>query len=195
MRKTLPLTAAAVLAAGLATATPAAADSIRGVVAEDPGAAAAVRAVSATGVPAASQLAALPADFAAKEGYTPVARRFVLRADGGCSAPFGTIALIPAALDDPCRAHDLGYDLLRYADARGHPLGAWARRAVDDAFARRARAACASMPDGEHATCRRAAAVAVAAVRVNSWRQRDAAPRPESAAGLVASWLTGGGRW
>ena len=74
--------------------------------------------------PVENAIAELPADFTAVSGITPgvmTARDGTVRAvhsDGGCSAPWG---------DDntkwdyavPCKAHDLGYDILRYADEKG----------------------------------------------------------------------------
>ena len=88
----------------------------------------------------------LPSDFAQEMGRDPktvTAPDGTLRlvdASGGCSGPAGDTEW---DFSTGCRAHDLGYDLLRYAEAKGHPLGMDARRALDvraDGIALRPRA-------------------------------------------------------
>lgn len=150
-----------------------------------PQAALAVRALTA-GEPDAARL--VPADFPAVMGYRPALVRTAgapapTRADGGCSSPFGGT---PYRFGPDCRQHDLGYDLLRYADAKGQPLGPWARRAVDDRFAAQTLARC----DG--GGCRATAGLYAGMVRFNSWRQGWAAPAVEAPvrlAGPVAGGL------
>ncbi|HET8616331.1 MAG TPA: phospholipase A2 [Actinomycetales bacterium] len=118
----------------------------------------------------------LPADFALVMGYRPVVSHGrLLRPDGSCSSPFGPTAY---GFGDACRAHDLGYDLLRYADRKGHPLGPWAREAVDDEFDRSLHGRCT----GARATasCHAAASVYADAVRLNSVRQGFGVPVTES---------------
>jgi hypothetical protein len=145
----------------------------------EPHAAAAVRALT-TEDPGA--LDRVPADFAVVMGYRPVLAPATgghpspSRADGGCSSPFGgtRYGFTPA-----CRQHDLGYDLLRYADIKGQPLGSWARRSLDDRFATQTRAR------GHGAGGPVTAGIYTAVVRFNSWRQGYGAPVAEPAAALT----------
>jgi hypothetical protein len=134
--------------------------------AEQPDAARAVRAL--VSAPAATAARALPADFAATMGYAPVVEGAVLvRADGGCSSPFGGTGY---GFDAACRHHDLGYDLLRYAQRKQAPLGAWARHAVDADFAATMAPRCGGP------LCRATARGYWAAVAFNSWRQGYGTP-------------------
>lgn len=124
-------------------------------------------------------LAELPADFREVRGYTPAIEDGILVDPGGeCSSPVA----LPAGFDPVCRRHDLGYDLIRYADRVGHPLPPSTRHALDDQFADGLRDACASHPQ---LGCRAWAEVAAAAVRFNSWRQHWAAPWHETPASIA----------
>ncbi len=123
----------------------------------------------------------LPADFTAVSGITPgvmTARDGTVRAvhtDGGCSAPWG---------DDntkwdyavPCKAHDLGYDLLRYAERKGHPLGQEARTALDDRLSADMHNACGLNPMDSRGTCEVVASLYNAGLVLNSWHQRWGPP-------------------
>ncbi|MBM7366851.1 hypothetical protein [Gordonia hydrophobica] len=126
-------------------------------------------------------LAALPDDFAVRLGYVPtVVDGRPLNPRGDCSSPIP----LPSRFTDACRAHDLGYDLLRYADATGRPAGSWARPALD-----------AKLIDDMHATCDDAACDAAAqtariGLAMNTWRQRSGPPVPESDARIVTTYLT-----
>ncbi len=149
----------------------------------DPAAGRAVRAL--TGDRAEQALAALPPDFAEAAGYRPMiidraGQRVAARGAGGCSSPLGASPFDFSAI---CARHDLGYDLLRYAVHRGDPLGEWARHAIDDQFVRGLAARCRAQPEAGF-TCAVTAALYVAVVWLNSWRQGDGAPLAES-----------GGRW
>lgn len=127
----------------------------------------------------------LPADFATVMGYVPVGGATgPLRPDGGCSSPFGGTRY---GFDAACRQHDLGYDLLRYARLTGHPLGGWARRAVDDRFTATMLARC----DGPG--CRATAVAYTAAIRFNSWRQGYGTPLVESPSQVAAPAVAGAG--
>jgi len=154
---------------------------------EDPVAGAAVRALTS------HRNVQLSNGFAESSGYRPTLVRLpsgdleAVAPDGGCSTPVGAHVY---RFSDPCRQHDLGYDLLRYAADRGAPLGPWARRALDDEFARQVRAGCSDPGDPG---CRITAAIFVAAVRFNSWRQGYGVPGPESVPDLVAPVLAGAG--
>ncbi|KXP06528.1 hypothetical protein [Tsukamurella pseudospumae] len=181
------LAAAAVLAVPLSfgLSIPAAAE--RTVPVEDAATAAAVRAIADPTVAVADQIRSIPAGFdyaaAAGPGYA-------VNPHGECSS----VLPLPAEFDAPCKAHDLGYDLLRHADAQGRPLGGWARRLIDDALAHRLSAVCADRPLDRRRGCAEVAGITVLAVRVNTWRQHDGPPRAESVAELTSSWLTGGSR-
>src|SRR4051794_9583936 len=163
---------------------------------DDPGAAAAIRAL--TGATDDATARDLPSDFAQVMGYSPRLQRVggrdvLLRADGGCSSPLG-----PTSYDftPACRQHDLGYDLLRYAARTGHPLGGWARHAVDRAFGEHLHARCSTV------ACHATADLYAGAVDLNSVRQLYRVPAVETplhwlgslVAGLVVVLLLGGRR-
>lgn len=119
----------------------------------------------------------LPADFDAGAGYRPVVENHLLVDPlGTCSSPIQ----LPAEFKSACRAHDLGYDVLRYAERRHQPLGAWGRQAIDAEFQRRIHAACDSRSDSVSETgCEVMATVATTGVDLNSRRQNYATPEPE----------------
>lgn len=118
-----------------------------------------------------------PADFVAVMGYRPVwSGENWLAPHGACSAPTGSTRY---GFGAACRAHDLGYDLLRYAARTGTPLGPWAREAIDDAFGRALDARCRLL--GDSIGCRSAAATYHVVVEANSWRQDWRDPEPEPA--------------
>ncbi|WP_410631982.1 phospholipase [Amycolatopsis sp. cmx-4-83] len=139
-------------------------------------------------------LALLPKDFTALSGVTPgalPARDGTVRAvhvDGGCSTPWG---------DDntkwdyavPCKAHDLGYDLLRYADRKGHPLGPEVREALDDRLSYDMHHACDLNPMNSALTCRVVASFYSAGLVVNSWHQRWGPPVGDPIGPMVAGVL------
>ncbi|NYI89757.1 hypothetical protein HNR02_003080 [Amycolatopsis endophytica] len=141
--------------------------------------------------PQPSALALLPADFTQVTGIVPgqqQARDGTVRAvhtDGGCSAPWG---------DDntkwdygvPCKAHDLGYDLLRYAAAVGHPLGPDVRAALDHRLSTDMHAACDINPMDSPRTCRLVATLFTAGLDVNSWHQRWGPPVGDPIGPLLA---------
>lgn len=153
---------------------------------EDPATAAAVRAVTGS-LDASAQAGSLPAGFAYAAERGP---GYAVNPHGDCSAGIH----LPAEFTPACKAHDLGYDLLRHADRLGRPLGSWARPLIDDTFASRLEAACATRPADQRRQCAEVAGLTVFAVRVNTWRQHEGPPRAESARDLAVSWVTGGGR-
>jgi hypothetical protein len=115
--------------------------------------------------------ARLPPSFLAGADHRPVrVDGRLLDPAGSCSSPVP----LPRAFDDACRAHDLGYDLLRHAGARGGALEPWARAALDDQLARDLVAACDAR--GAHPGCRLLAGVADLVVSANSWRQGWSVP-------------------
>ncbi|MDG3012778.1 hypothetical protein G4X40_21800 [Rhodococcus sp. D2-41] len=111
----------------------------------------------------------VPAGFAAEAGYRPVVRGGLLvNPDGGCSSPIA----LPSSFDIPCKAHDLGYDLLRYARRHGGALGPWARQGLDSRLDQRMHAACTvQQTDDARTGCYAMANLAGTAVDMNSWRQ------------------------
>ncbi|MCP9623712.1 hypothetical protein FOH10_21980 [Nocardia otitidiscaviarum] len=141
---------------------------------ENAGARSAVIALTST----AGSGAAIPPDFAAVMGYHPTVEQGSLVNPGGdCSSPVP----LPAEFETACKAHDLGYDLLRYADARGEPLTAWARQALDATLEQRMHAACTAREEPiARARCRIMASVATTAVDLNSRRQDYGPPVHET---------------
>ncbi|MEQ0561921.1 phospholipase A2 [Amycolatopsis sp. NEAU-NG30] len=144
--------------------------------------------------PRPDALALLPKDFTALSGVTPgmlTARDGTVRAvhtDGGCSTPWG---------DDntkwdyavPCKAHDLGYDLLRYADRKGHPLGPEIRAALDSRLSADMHHTCDLNPMNSALTCRVVASLYSAGLVVNSWHQRWGPPVGDPIGPMVAGVL------
>ncbi|WP_336672129.1 hypothetical protein [Tsukamurella sp. USMM236] len=154
---------------------------------EDAATAVAVRAITDPALDPADQVRTVPRTL----GYAAaVGPGYAVNPHGDCSS----VVRLPADFDAPCKGHDLGYDLLRHADAAGRPLGGWARHRIDDTFADRLAAACAARPVAQRRHCTEVAGLTVMAVRANTWRQHDGPPRAESAGELVTSWLTGGER-
>ncbi len=136
-------------------------------------------------------LSVIPPDFVASFGYRPSAvDGLVVNPRGDCSSP----VTLPAEFDTACKAHDLGYDLLRYADRRGEPLGPWARQALDATLDRQMHEACATRVDPfSRARCDAMASIANTAVDLNSRRQDYGAPVVEHLLGAAdsdstASW-------
>ncbi|UGT63808.1 hypothetical protein [Nocardia asteroides] len=139
------------------------------VPAEDTDTAAAVLALSADELDIA-----VPQGFSEHFGYRPaLLDGLVVRPDGDCSSP----VTLPTEFELPCKGHDLGYDLLRFADQRGAPLGPWARRDLDAALTAHMHRACDVRPDEFSRTrCHFMADVASGFVRANSRRQDFGAP-------------------
>jgi hypothetical protein len=124
--------------------------------------------------------AALP-EFGAVMGYEPevitLAGSDVRRAvkpSGSCSSPLGGT---PFGFTPACKAHDLGYDLLRYADRTGTPAGPGARKALDRRFEADLHAHCAETREGlARRVCGRFAGLYARVAALNSWRQRYGVP-------------------
>ncbi len=164
--------------------------------------AAASRTVHALGTGTAADEATLPTDFDAVMGYRAVVLDNAL-ADptGACSSP----VTLPIEFESACKTHDLGYDVLRYADRTGRPLGAWARKSLDTQLDRRLHAACDTRVEAaRRAGCHIMADIAAGVVQGNSWRQHYAPPRGESAApyalgafgfAVVVGAVTAARRW
>lgn len=171
----------------------------RATVVASEAAAATVDALAADDATAAA--AALPADFAAVMNYMPVVEpgstteRVLADPGGDCSSPVP----LPRVFESPCRVHDFGYDVLRYARDTGGELGPDARRELDALLGRHLRAACETDAAADIPTCVAAAHIASTAVQINSWRQGYRLPVSEPLlpllvlAGLAvgpAAWAT-----
>lgn len=125
----------------------------------------------------------IPDAFAGDIGYVPQLEDGALvNPTGDCSSPVP----LPRELETACRSHDLGYDLLRYAEIRGGTLPPTARQQIDRRFSEDAHRACDSR-DGtaSRTSCRVWADIATGAVRLNSWRQHDLVPSQEDPASIV----------
>ncbi|MBC6448111.1 phospholipase A2 [Actinokineospora xionganensis] len=141
---------------------------------------------------AGDPLAVLPRDFTKVTDVVPgratdpAGRARAVHVGGGCSTPWGD--------DDTrwdysvgCKAHDLGYDLLRYAEEKGEPLGPDARRRLDRQLAEDMHGQCARDPQGSPGTCRIVATLYSAGLVANSWHQRWGPPRAEP----IGLWTAG----
>lgn len=109
----------------------------------------------------------VPADFTDVMGYRPIlVDGRAVNPTGGCSSPIR----LPRRFESLCREHDLGYDLLRYADRTGRPLGAWARLDLDRMLIDAMTESC------DDPVCRSTAQVARIGLALNTWRQFDGPP-------------------
>jgi hypothetical protein len=98
----------------------------------------------------------------------------LIKPGGACSSPIGATWF---DFDWPCKAHDLGYDLLRYADRTGVRLEGDARRRIDDRFALDLHNHCATTRTGlAKGVCETFGWIYAGVARLNSWRQRYGAP-------------------
>ncbi|GAA1480963.1 hypothetical protein GCM10009624_14030 [Gordonia sinesedis] len=147
-----------------------------------------------TGPDHALALAAVPADFATVMGYRPAdVDGYPVNPTGGCSSPVA----LPDRFEILCRDHDFGYDLLRYADRTGRPIGGWARLSLDRMLVERMERSCDDL------ACLAAAEVVRVGLALNTWREQDGPPgvgvsasdiatsTVRRAAGDVADRLTG----
>ncbi|MET8873127.1 hypothetical protein [Nocardia sp. NPDC004604] len=134
--------------------------------------------------------AAIPADFVDRFGYRPtVVDGLLVNPNGDCSSP----VTLPAEFETACKAHDLGYDLLRYAGERDEPLAGWARQDLDATLATHMHEACASRDDAfSRARCNAMASIAYTFVDLNSRRQDYGVPVLESVLGAQSSESGGG---
>ncbi|MFI9509859.1 hypothetical protein [Nocardia sp. NPDC052566] len=133
----------------------------------------------------------IPDDFTSTFGYRPtLVDGLLANPQGDCSSPVP----LPAVFNTACKAHDLGYDLLRYADQRGEPLGPWARQALDTTLATRMHEACGAYDEPfARAGCDAMATIANTAVDLNSRRQHYGAPVVETLFGAKVSGSTPNG--
>jgi hypothetical protein len=174
--------ATAITLAGVALFTPAMVSTARGSTAGPglPGAtSSAGLAVAALARNDADAGAELPPDFGPVMGYLPVPgstpEAALVKPDGTCSTPTGPTVF---GFGPACGAHDLGYDLLRYAARTHHPLPPQARASIDARFGAAMRQRCTAIQGGP--ACQAAASLYIAGIRFNSWRQGDGDPVPET---------------
>lgn len=126
----------------------------------------------------ATALAHLPAGFEEAMGYRPQMQDArPVDPSGSCSSPIP----LPDDFEPLCRAHDFGYDLLRFGTRTGHPASPWARRALDGMLVDAMHDSCTDP------LCETAAAVADGGLNVNSWRQDWRAPERESTSDLLST--------
>ncbi|KOX21033.1 hypothetical protein ADK67_28585 [Saccharothrix sp. NRRL B-16348] len=127
-------------------------------------------------------LLTFPADFNEVTNRRPVAvvgpdgSARAVDPNGGCSGPAGNTEW---DFGLGCQAHDLGYDLLRYAEHKGRPLGQEARKSLDARLARDMHAQCDVNPRGHATRCHATAQLYAAGLEFNSWRQRWGPPGHE----------------
>ncbi|WP_238598731.1 phospholipase A2 [Saccharothrix sp. ALI-22-I] len=143
----------------------------------------AARAVEAMANPSAvNPLVEFPADFNEVTNRKPVVvttpdgTKRAIDPAGGCSGPAGDTEW---DFGPGCRAHDLGYDLLRYAEHKGRPLNQEARKVLDARLARDMHAQCDINPRGHGTRCHATAQLYAAGLEFNSWRQRWGPPGHE----------------
>ncbi len=175
------LVASVVFICGVIASRPAGATDDRPL---SPDVAAAARAVQSMAAPSRNHdpLDDFPADFSQVQGRDPavvITQDGVKRAihpSGGCSGPAGDTEW---NFGLACKAHDLGYDLLRYAESKGQPLGPLARKSIDLRLADDMHAQCRANPRGSETQCHVVAQVYAGGLSFNSWRQRWGPPGHE----------------
>jgi hypothetical protein len=137
-------------------------------------------------------LATLPRDFTVVEKVVPGHLRApdgtmrAVHVDGGCSTPWGD-QNTRWDYSVGCKAHDLGYDLLRYAEKKGHPLPADLRRRLDNQLSYDMHHQCVLNPQDSARMCSMVASLYTVGLVVNSWHQRWGPPRAEP----ISSWAVG----
>ncbi|MGA9873107.1 MAG: hypothetical protein WBQ44_18435 [Rhodococcus sp. (in: high G+C Gram-positive bacteria)] len=190
------LVAGALFGIGAVTSTPRAdaadaADAALGLVnAAHPGASTvAIDALDTTGAHAAAAL--IPSGFTAKFGYTPtIANGMLVNPNGGCSSPVP----LPTEFDNACKAHDLGYDLLRFGEAADSPFLAQNRKNLDALLGRTMHRSCDDRGTlASRTACHLVAEIAATAVELNSWRQGYHAPAPEPGLPYLLAGAIGAG--
>jgi Prokaryotic phospholipase A2 len=147
-------------------------------------------AASVVNAQAEGVLAPAPGDFEHVMGYRPEVARLsdgsarLVNPRGSCSVPGEGR---PFNFDVACKAHDFGYDMLRYARHTGVRLPPDARGRIDDRLTADLHTQC--LAESTPAACQATVAVFAAGVRFNSWRQVSGPPVYDSGlprtAGLV----------
>lgn len=139
----------------------------------------------------------VPADFPQVMGYQPQLARLadgstrVINPDGSCSVP-GEGQPFDFAV--PCKAHDFGYDLLRYAARTHSALPATAREDIDARLSSDLHSQCmADRLSTTRASCDATVEVFRAGVGFNTWRQTYEAPEDRSGLPRTAGVVLLGG--
>lgn len=139
----------------------------------------------------------LPADFPTVMGYQPQLARLadgkvrVVNPDGSCSVPGEGQ---PFDFDVACKAHDFGYDMLRYAHRTHSELPATAREDIDRRLSSDLHSQCLTdKVTASRASCDATVQVFRAGVGFNSWRQTYEAPEDRSGLPRTAGVLLLGG--
>ncbi|MQA12478.1 MAG: phospholipase [Pseudonocardiaceae bacterium] len=137
-------------------------------------------------------LATLPEDFTRVSGV-PTGRVIEpdgtirgVHVNGGCSAPWG-VDNTRWDYSTGCQAHDLGYDLLRYAESKGQPLSPDIRQRLDQRLSTDMHGRCETSPRDAGRACHAVASVYTAGMVLNSWHQRWGPPTGEP----IGPWVFG----
>src|SRR6187551_690993 len=123
-----------------------------------------------------------PADFGQVQGRSPITVTTSdgtvrgIHPSGECSGPAGETEW---DFSLACKAHDLGYDLLRYAESKGQPLGPAARKSIDVQLSEDMHAQCRANPRDSETQCHAVAQLYAGGLSFNSWRQRWGPPGHE----------------
>ena len=120
-------------------------------------------------------------EFRAVMGYTPATAHLpdapavrAIKPTGSCSSVLGGTRF---GFSLACKAHDLGYDLLRFAARTGQPPGPEVRRALDDQLGRDLHARCDAVRRGQaRLACDALADLYAGGAKLNSWRQGYGTP-------------------
>ncbi|CAL9334965.1 hypothetical protein SUDANB95_00147 [Actinosynnema sp. ALI-1.44] len=174
------LVALAVFVCGVIASRPAGATNTQPLTGDVATAARAVEAMTAPN--ATTPLSTFPADFNQVTGRSPITITALdgtsraIDPSGGCSGPAGDTEW---DFGLGCRAHDLGYDLLRYAEHKGQPLGPDARKALDARLSADMHSQCELNPRDNATRCHVVAGLYAAGLEFNSWRQRWGPPGHE----------------
>lgn len=126
----------------------------------------------------AGDVVEVPEGFTSVMGYAPVVERGrLVKPDGECSS-----LVSPPEFEFPCRAHDFGYDLLRFMERNGHHPSPEVRRVIDQTFRLDMLEACDGLG------CRALAELFSFGVGLNSVRQGYGAPTEEP----IVPWVVAG---
>jgi hypothetical protein len=123
-----------------------------------------------------------PGDFGQVQGRSPTTVTTpdgtvrAIHPTGECSGPAGETEW---DFSLACKAHDLGYDLLRYAESKGQPLGPAARKSIDVQLSEDMHAQCRANPRDAETQCHAVAQLYAGGLSFNSWRQRWGPPGHE----------------
>jgi hypothetical protein len=120
-------------------------------------------------------------EFRGVMGYTPATAHLpgapavrAIKPTGSCSSVLGGTRF---GFSLACKAHDLGYDLLRFAARIGRPPGPEVRRALDDQLGRDLHARCGGVRRAQaQLACDVLADLYTDGAKLNSWRQGYGTP-------------------